>query len=122
MWEIRGERGEYRYSAFIDGRRVAHAAWVQIGNVAAVPHMRVDRAYESLGIGSELARSICRDARAEGLRVLALCPFMRRWAYLHPQFDDVLGMARPGEAALIAPMVQAAEFLEERRLVARRTE
>jgi hypothetical protein len=93
---------------------------VRIGDAAVVPHVRVDTTREGLDIGSELARCICRDARAQGVRVLGLCPFMRRWAPLHPQFGDVLRAARPGEIASTTPMVRAVEYLEDLRLATSR--
>ncbi|MBR7832973.1 N-acetyltransferase [Actinospica durhamensis] len=116
MREIRAQHEENRYSAFIDGELVGHAACLRIGDAVAVPHVQVEPAFRDLGVGSELARSMCRDARALGLRVLALCPFMRRWGQLHPQYGDVLHAPRPGEVAAIAPFVKAAEFRERQRL------
>jgi predicted GNAT family acetyltransferase len=116
MWVIRAERGEYRYSALVDGERVAHAARVQVGDLVVVPHLYVDAPYRATGLDLDLARAICGDARDEGLTVLAGSVFMQRFSYLHPRFDAVLRVPYPGEVAMLAPLVEAAEGYEESRL------
>jgi predicted GNAT family acetyltransferase len=114
--DIRDERAAHRYSAYQDGRRIGHIAYVPVGDTVAVPHLHMDPAYRDLGIGSTLARRLVQDARVDGLRVLALCPFMRRWAQLHPGYRDVLRYPRPGELGMIENLVALTEFEEEREL------
>jgi uncharacterized protein len=116
MWTIRAEHEENRYSAFLDGERVGHAAWVMIGDRVFVPHTRVGALHRNAGVGMELARGICEDARKAGLMVVAACDLMHRFAYLHPRYDDALRAAYPGELAILAPLIEAAEEFEERRL------
>lgn len=113
MWEIRAEREEHRYSAFLDGARIGHAAWVRVGDVVVVPHVYVDALYRSTGVESDLAGAICADAQKEGATVLASSVFLQRFAYRHPQYDKVLREPHPGEMALIGPLVDAAESIEE---------
>lgn len=116
MWEIRAEREENRYSAFLDGERVAHAAWALVGDLVIVPHVRADALHRDAGVGIELARGICDDARATGTMVVAACAVMRRFAYLHPRYESGLRAAYPGELAILAPLIEAAEEFEERLL------
>lgn len=113
MWIIRAECEENRYSAFLDGQRIGHAAWVRVGDVVVVPHTRVDALYLNAGVGTELARGICDQARADGLTVVAGCDFMHRFSYLHPTYDSMLRAARPGELERLAPLIRAAEDYEE---------
>lgn len=116
MWVIRAEHEENRYSAFLDGQRIGHAAWVLVGNLVIVPHTRVEAPYLNAGVGTDLARDICEHARADGLSVVAGCDFMHRFSYLHPTYDSVLRAAHPGELEALAPLIQAAVDYEERRL------
>ncbi|HTJ68093.1 MAG TPA: N-acetyltransferase [Actinospica sp.] len=116
MWEIRAEREEKRYSAFLDGERVAHAAWALVGDLVFVPHVRADALHRNAGVGMELARGICDDARESGMVVVAACEVMRRFAYLHPRYEGALRAAYPGELAILAPLIEAAEEFEERLL------
>src|SRR3712207_7478230 len=51
-------------------------------------HTEVDDQFEGRGIGSALARGELDAARADGLDVLPLCPFMAAYIRDHP--DDYL--------------------------------
>lgn len=110
--EIRDEREEGRYTAYLDGRRIGYATWVKVHDTVVLPHAEVDPAWERQGIGSMLARRAFEDARADGLAVLPLCPFMRRWADLHPLFRDIVRTPRPGEMPAVNDAVHAARTLE----------
>lgn len=111
--EIRDEREERgRYAAYLDGQRLGHATWVKVHDTVVLPHTEVELEWEGRGIGSLLARRAFDDARADGLTVLPFCPFMKRWAELHPDYRDVVRTPRPGELPSIESAVHAAQTLE----------
>ena len=110
--EIRDEREEGRYTAYLDGQRIGYATWVKVHDTVVLPHAEVTPAWERQGIGSMLARRAFEDARADGLTVLPLCPFMKRWAELHPDFRDIVRAPRPGEMPSVNDAVHAARTLE----------
>jgi predicted GNAT family acetyltransferase len=110
--EIRDEREVGRYTAYLDGRRIGYATWVKVHDTVVLPHAEVAPAWERQGIGSMLARRAFEDARADGLAVLPLCPFMKRWAELHPEFRDIVRTPRPGEMPAVNDAVHAARTLE----------
>jgi predicted GNAT family acetyltransferase len=110
--EIRDEREDGRYTAYLDGARLGHATWVKVHDTVVLPHTEVDPAWEGRGIGSLLARRAFEDARADGLTVLPFCPFMKRWAELHPDYQDVVRAPRPGEMPSIDSALHAARTLE----------
>lgn len=117
MWEIRAEHAEHRYSAFLDGERIGHAACVRVGDVVVVPHVYVDAPYRSMGVESDLAAAICADALKGGVAVLASSEFLRRFAYQHPRFDTIVRDPYLGEMAVLEPLIVAAEDFEESRLM-----
>jgi predicted GNAT family acetyltransferase len=49
-------------------------------------HTEVPAALEGRGIGSALARGALDDARARGLSVVPLCPFVRAYIQRHPEY------------------------------------
>jgi len=53
-------------------------------------HTGVPEAAEGQGIGSALAEAGLAFARAEGLRVLPLCPFVKAYMQRHPETHDLL--------------------------------
>src|SRR5579859_7754600 len=111
--EIRDEREEGgRYAAYMDGKRLGHATWVKVHDTVVLPHTEVEPEWEGHGIGSLLARRAFDDARADGMSVLPFCPFMKRWAELHPDYRDVVRTVRPGELPSVENAVHAARTFE----------
>lgn len=110
--EIRDERESGRYTAYLDGRRLGHATWVKVHDTVVLPHTEVDKEWEGRGVGSLLARRAFDDARTDKLTVLPLCPYMKRWAELHPDYHDIVRNPRPGELPSIESAVHAARTLE----------
>jgi predicted GNAT family acetyltransferase len=110
--EIRDERDEHnRYAAYVEGRRIGYASWIQVHETVLLPHVEVDEDRHDLGIGSLLVRQVFDEARARGFTVLALCPFARRWADLHPAYRDVVRAPKVGELAAVNSLLAADQTL-----------
>ena len=58
----------------------------------AITHTEVDEQYEGRGFGTRLAEAALDDARARGLEVDPLCPFVAHFMQLHPEYEQL----RPG--------------------------
>jgi predicted GNAT family acetyltransferase len=47
---------------------------------------------EGMGVGSRLARGALEDARARGLKVTVVCPFITAYLRRHPgEYEDLVG-------------------------------
>jgi uncharacterized protein len=81
-----------RYEIHVDGRRAGLARYRDGGEdgVLIFDHTEVDDAYEGQGLGGRLARGALDDVRARGLKVVAECPFIRRWIAEHDDYQDLL--------------------------------
>ncbi len=55
-----------------------------------VDHTEVPSRLRERGIGSELAHAVLERVRAEGLKVVPRCCFMRHYIDKHPQFQDLV--------------------------------
>lgn len=53
-------------------------------------HTEVPKALENQGIGGTLARTGLDYARAKGLSVMPLCPFIASYMRKHPEYLDLL--------------------------------
>ncbi|WP_432545814.1 GNAT family N-acetyltransferase [Kineococcus sp. SYSU DK004] len=84
-----------RYEAYDDGTRVGFAAYALAGDLIVFTHTEVDPAYEGRGVGGSLARAGLDDARARGLEVMPLCPFIKGWIQRHPEYADLQFNAPP---------------------------
>jgi len=55
-----------------------------------VLHTEVPKAIEGQGIGSKLVRGVLENARAQGIKVVARCPFVAAYMKRHPEFNDLV--------------------------------
>jgi uncharacterized protein len=53
-------------------------------------HTEVPEALSGQGIGSQLARAGLDYARAQGLKVVPVCPFVAGYIQKHPEYQDLV--------------------------------
>ncbi|MFH8404243.1 GNAT family N-acetyltransferase [Streptomyces sp. NPDC018019] len=86
---VTDDRAAHRYEARLGGQLAGVAAYLRAQGILALVHTEVDPVYEGNGVGSALARHALDAARADGLRVLAVCPFVAGWMDRHPEYRDL---------------------------------
>jgi uncharacterized protein len=86
---IRDNTKAHRFEMDLDGA-IAYSNYRREGNVLTILHTEVPEALNGRGIGSALARGILDLARAQGLKVVALCPFVASYLKKHPEYSDLL--------------------------------
>jgi predicted GNAT family acetyltransferase len=83
-----------RYEARI-GERVLGFVTYQLDPAAhriTLIHTEVLPDAEGMGVGSRLARGALDDARARGLKVTVVCPFITAYLRRHPgEYEDLVG-------------------------------
>jgi predicted GNAT family acetyltransferase len=83
-----------RYEARI-GARVLGFVTYQLDPTAdriTLVHPEVLPDAEGMGVGSRLARGALEDARARGLKVTVVCPFITAYLRRHPgEYEDLVG-------------------------------
>ena len=83
--EITERPDDGRYVLTIDGSDAGEVAYRRRGRQLIVDHTEVDPAFEGQGLGSRLARHVLDAARAEDLRIVPNCPFLRGYLDRHPE-------------------------------------
>jgi predicted GNAT family acetyltransferase len=58
--------------------------------VVAFLHTEVDPTVQRRGLGSALVAGALDDARARGLAVVPLCPFVDAYIRRHPEYADLV--------------------------------
>ena len=81
---------ESRYEARIDGELVGLSQYELTADTITFLHTVVRQEYEGQGVGGAIARFALDDARARGLRVRPLCPYIRGWLDRHPEYGDLI--------------------------------
>jgi uncharacterized protein len=85
---------ENRYEAWVDGEVVGISQYELTDDAIVFLHTVVGEGYEGQGVGSAIARYALDDARARGLRVRPLCPYIKGWLERHPEYADLIRASR----------------------------
>jgi predicted GNAT family acetyltransferase len=64
--------------------------YVKRGDALDLVHTEVDEQFAGRGYASALARTALDYARANHLKVIPTCPFVRTYLQRHPEYDDLL--------------------------------
>jgi predicted GNAT family acetyltransferase len=86
---VKNNEAEHRYELAVDGL-LATSEYERRGNEIVFLHTQVPDALEGHGVGSALARGALDDARANGLTVVPLCPFIRAYIARHREYLDIV--------------------------------
>ena len=78
-----------RFSVRVDGR-LNVCDYRLAGDVMQMVHTEVHPSLEGRGIAAALVAAAVAHARAQGLRVLPLCSYVRGWLRRHPEHADLL--------------------------------
>lgn len=87
--ELRNNTALHRFELDADGY-TAVSYYQTAPGVITFTHTEVPAALSGQGIGSKLVRGALQAARAQGLKVVAKCPFVAAFIGKHPEFGDLL--------------------------------
>jgi predicted GNAT family acetyltransferase len=86
---------EHRYVLRVGGEPAGELVFRDRGGgVLAFLHTEVDPACRRRGLGSALVRGALDDVREQGLKIVAICPFVEAYVRDHPEYAD-LAVADP---------------------------
>jgi predicted GNAT family acetyltransferase len=69
---------------------VAHLKYVARDDALDLVHTEVPQEAEGKGIGAALARAALDHARAQGMKVIPSCPFVRTFIKRHHEYADLV--------------------------------
>lgn len=87
--QVTDNPAQHRFELEADGH-TAVAYYKRDGGVITFTHTEVPQELSGRGIGSRLARGALELVRAQGLKVVAKCPFINAFMGKHPEFNDLL--------------------------------
>ena len=89
MSEIANNKALHRYELAVDGHLAATYCKFDDGVITFI-HTEVPPELGGKGIGSKLIKGALDQVRAEGLKVIAECPFVKAYLNKHPEYADLL--------------------------------
>jgi predicted GNAT family acetyltransferase len=82
-------RRDNRYELRIDGKLAGLAAFLDHDGQRVFHHTEVDNAYRGHGLSTVLIEQALADAKASGMRIVAVCPAVAAYLGKHDGFADV---------------------------------
>lgn len=86
---VRDNTARHRFELDAEGD-MAFSEYKRANGVLTIMHTEVPAALNGKGIGSRLVRGLLDLARAEGVKVRPLCPFVKGYIDKHPNYVDLL--------------------------------
>jgi predicted GNAT family acetyltransferase len=80
----------HRYELIVDGGVAGFVTYDRGPGVITFRHTEIEDAYEGHGLGGTLAAAVLDDARAKGLRVKPVCPFIEKYIEEHSEYADLV--------------------------------
>jgi predicted GNAT family acetyltransferase len=89
MSDIVNNKAHHRYELAVEGHIAATYYQIE-GNVITFIHTEVPPELGGRGIGSQLIRDALDQVRADGLKVIAQCPFVKAFIEKNAEYQDLL--------------------------------
>ncbi|MGA5545444.1 GNAT family N-acetyltransferase [Mycobacterium sp. NPDC051198] len=101
MAEVRNIPEARHYEITVDGEHAGLAAYVDSGDQRIFHHTEIDDEFGGRGLAGELVTAALADARAAGKRIVAVCPYVKKYVQKHHDFDDILDPITPEVLAAV---------------------
>ena len=89
MTDVVNNKTEHRYELTVDGHLAATYYKVADGVITFI-HTEVPPELGGKGVGSRLVKGALDQVRADGLKVIAECPFVKAYIDKHDEYADLL--------------------------------
>ena len=87
--KVSNNAAQHRFELEVDGH-IAAAYYSKASGVITFEHTEVPAELGGKGIGSKLVKGALDQVRADGLKVVAQCPFVKGWIGKHPDYAGLL--------------------------------
>ncbi|MEO8113095.1 MAG: GNAT family N-acetyltransferase [Phenylobacterium sp.] len=87
--EVTNNTHAHRFEARVDGE-LAFADYNLLHDAVVFPHTEVPKALEGRGVATALIKAGLAFARAKGLKVKPICPFVAAYMARHPETHDLV--------------------------------
>jgi uncharacterized protein len=89
MTDVVNNKAHHRYELMADGHLAASYYSLADGVITFI-HTEVPPELGGKGVGSRLVKGALDQVRAEGLKVIAQCPFVKAYIEKHAEYADLL--------------------------------
>ena len=83
---------EAHFAITVDGERAGVVEYVEETGHRTFVHTEIDDAFSGQGLAGILVRQALDATRADGLRIRATCPYVRKFLSKNHEWDDIVDM------------------------------
>lgn len=83
-------RAEGKFTVAVEGKPVGLTAFAERDGQRVFYHTEVDEAFGGRGLATVVIASALTTTRADGLRIVAVCPTVTAYVEKHHEFDDIV--------------------------------
>jgi predicted GNAT family acetyltransferase len=88
-------RADSEFTVSVEGNVVGHMTFVERDGHRVFLHTEVDKAYGGRGLATLLIAEGLAATRADGMRIIALCPMVAAYLKKHHEYDDIVDRPTP---------------------------
>ncbi|MFF3517147.1 GNAT family N-acetyltransferase [Streptomyces sp. NPDC002573] len=85
----------HRYEILVDGKRAGLTAYRDHDAQRVFFHTEVDEAFAGQGLAGRLVEEALTDVRAQGKRIVPVCPYVAKFLKKHEEFSDITDPVTP---------------------------
>jgi uncharacterized protein len=89
MTDVVNNKAHHRYELTVKGHLAATYYSISDGVITFI-HTEVPPELGGKGVGSKLVQGALDQVRADGLKVIPQCPFVKAYIDKHPEYADLL--------------------------------
>ena len=84
-----------RFQIYVDDAAAGFAQFVDHDGRRVFFHTEVDDRFSGQGLASTVVAHALEQTRQEGLRIVAVCPYVKKWIEKHEGYADCVDAAAP---------------------------
>lgn len=93
---VRDNPDKSRFDVFVDETHAGFSVYKDFGEMQRIfYHTRVFDEFEGRGLASTLTRAALSTSVQAGHRIVAVCPYVKKWLTTHHDFDDAIDPVGP---------------------------
>lgn len=93
--------GRDRYEITLDGQQAGFTAYVDRDGRRIFHHTEIGEDFGGRGLAGKLVGHALADTREAGLRIVPVCPFVKKYLERHDEFDDIVDNVTPEALAAV---------------------
>ncbi|MFD5453069.1 GNAT family N-acetyltransferase [Streptomyces sp. NPDC127100] len=85
----------HHYEILVDGEHAGLTAYRDHDDQRVFYHTEIDDAFGGRGLAGELVSRALADVRAQGMRIVPICPYVAKYLRTHDEFADITDPVTP---------------------------